>query len=468
MTRQILFALGLGAALCVVLLYGQGVRPPSTGGGGSGTISDGTVTGQTVYWDGDSWEPTSDLLRSTTNPNYRFLAQDAAHTPVMAKGTTAQTAPVFSARNVSNQDFFKVFDTGKICWEGATIDGTNMTCLDIAGDPAGAINLLLSATASGTLLSTGDGALNDDDLSDNSLNDLGTKTENLLTQRTLDLSIATEITLDTNGDATLPSTGGHRKFDTFADAASDTWDTVVCTAGTSGTVMAANDARTIIISETIISNWPLDITLDDDGDIFSWACPSANTMVLLWVVDEGGQGAFNSLQIGAAGTPTNDTWVTDDALPSAPSNANEITLAVDRTKGTLAGVPNSGDTKHWSPYWEECWTVFDTAADLTTGLDVPSIWHFQKHAVKVNYVWCEVDANTITINLQRDDGTAANLLSADLVCDTGGQTSCASGCDVNTISTSEDDFAIGEELDLVTVSLGAARRLNLCVSGNLQ
>lgn len=135
----------MGAGLFVVL-HGQGVKnPPGTAGGGSGTISDGTVTGQTVYWDGDSWEPTSDLLRATTSPNYRFLAQDATHTPLIVKGTTAQTAAVFSTRDIANADFLKAFDTGRLCWEGATVDGTNMICLDADADPASAIVLTLPA-----------------------------------------------------------------------------------------------------------------------------------------------------------------------------------------------------------------------------------------------------------------------------------------------------------------------------------
>lgn len=109
-----------------------------------------------------------------------------------------------------------------------------------------------------------------------------------------------------------------------------------------------------------------------------------------------------------------------------------------------------------------CWVFYDPATALPATLDPTSIWANRARAITITEVWCETDANTATINIQRDDGSAADLLSADLVCDTGEQTSCASGCDVDTIQDAEDNIAVGNELDHVTVSLGTINRLTVC------
>ena len=66
--------------------------------------------------------------------------------------------------------------------------------------------------------------------------------------------------------------------------------------------------------------------------------------------------------------------------------------------------------------------------------------------ITITYVWCKTDTGTVTLNLE--DGSDNNILSAELVCDVGGQTSCASGCDVNTINVSYDNItAKTEDID---------------------
>ena len=108
------------------------------------------------------------------------------------------------------------------------------------------------------------------------------------------------------------------------------------------------------------------------------------------------------------------------------------------------------------------WMFYDPATALPATLDPTSIWPNRARAITITEVWCETDANTATINFQRDDGSPVNILSADLVCDVNpGQSSCASGCDVNTIVLTEDNVAIGEEIDHVTVSLGTINRLTV-------
>jgi len=65
-------------------------------------------------------------------------------------------------------------------------------------------------------------------------------------------------------------------------------------------------------------------------------------------------------------------------------------------------------------------------------------WFFM-NAVTITRVFCKTDTGTVDLNIE--NASDANVLSAELVCDVGGQDSCASGCDVDTINLSNDNFA---------------------------
>ncbi|MDH3727978.1 MAG: hypothetical protein OER77_10645, partial [Myxococcales bacterium] len=114
----------------------------------------------------------------------------------------------------------------------------------------------------------------------------------------------------------------------------------------------------------------------------------------------------------------------------------------------------------------DCQNLVDFSTAIPATADIPSMWGEFPFAFQLTKVWCEVEENTATINLQRDDGAPADMLSSDLVCDTTEQDSCASGCDVNTIAAAEDNVAVGEQIDFNVVSIGAdVNRINLCISG---
>lgn len=132
-----------------------------------------------------------------------------------------------------------------------------------------------------------------------------------------------------------------------------------------------------------------------------------------------------------------------------------------------AGVLSCGSGTFDLSRWHQCFPIFDAASALTTDVDIPTIWAFEDdYGVQVTRVWCATDGDTATINLLRDDGSAAALLSSDLVCDADGQDSCASGCDVNTIASAEDNFAIGDELDFSMVAIDANVNLvTVCIGG---
>jgi hypothetical protein len=70
-------------------------------------------------------------------------------------------------------------------------------------------------------------------------------------------------------------------------------------------------------------------------------------------------------------------------------------------------------------------------------------------------VCCEVDdATGTTINLQRDDGTPANILSSNLAC----ATAIGSGCS-STFSGSEASIGTGQNVDFVLVTNSAGTRI---------
>ncbi len=86
------------------------------------------------------------------------------------------------------------------------------------------------------------------------------------------------------------------------------------------------------------------------------------------------------------------------------------------------------------------------------------------NAITITYIKCKTDAGTVEINLE--DGADANILSAELVCDVGGQTSCSSGCDVNTLQNTAIT-ALTEDIDLDISAVATATRLSLMVGFTL-
>lgn len=159
---------------------------------------------------------------------------------------------------------------------------------------------------------------------------------------------------------------------------------------------------------------------------------------------------YSAVAAGGAGACTNQfVRATNDNAPPTCATVGNLDLAaaaVDSAK--LATANKTGQITY---------TFFDTGTDLPATLDVPSIFPNRSRAITLTEVYCEIDAGTASINLQRDDGTPANILSADLACSTVGATSSG-------FVAGEDAIAVGQNIDHVTVSVGAGlRRLNLAI-----
>jgi hypothetical protein len=90
-------------------------------------------------------------------------------------------------------------------------------------------------------------------------------------------------------------------------------------------------------------------------------------------------------------------------------------------------------------------------------------------AFTITEVACSTDTGTATINFNENVNTTPNtagtaILNADIVCDTDRQSSCASGCDVNTISNA--GITAGNLVSMVVTSVDSApTKLRIHIKG---
>jgi hypothetical protein len=88
------------------------------------------------------------------------------------------------------------------------------------------------------------------------------------------------------------------------------------------------------------------------------------------------------------------------------------------------------------------------------------VWRNNIGAMTVTEIWCQSDAGTPSINLQRDDGSPANMLTSNLTCTTTGAT--------GTIDTNEDNLAVGDKIGFVMVTAGGtAKEVNVEIKTTL-
>jgi hypothetical protein len=92
-----------------------------------------------------------------------------------------------------------------------------------------------------------------------------------------------------------------------------------------------------------------------------------------------------------------------------------------------------------------------TAGVLQDADDQPAVWFNQSGGnMTIAQVWCQTDSATVTsIQLQRDDGSATNMLSSDLNCST-------TKANTTTFVSGENVLADGHNLNAVIVSAGGA------------
>ena len=153
--------------------------------------------------------------------------------------------------------------------------------------------------------------------------------------------------------------------------------------------------------------------------------------------------------VTAASGDYNASQITN--TPAGGISATDVQAAINELDSEKAGKTG-----------QFTYTFFDPANDLPDTLDVPSIYMDRAWTMTITEVTCEINGGSAAIQLQRDDGSPVNMLSSDLVCSTAGAstTSFVSG---------ENVLSAGQNLDHVTVSVGAGlRRINVAVKYTIQ
>jgi hypothetical protein len=144
-------------------------------------------------------------------------------------------------------------------------------------------------------------------------------------------------------------------------------------------------------------------------------------------------------------------------LSAASANKSRIGFGVN---GKLSVSENGGavtEVAKKAPQ-EFTYTFFDANNLLTTALQVPSVYVNRAAAFHIVEVYCEIDAGSASINVQKDNGTTkTNILSSALACSTSGTT--ATG-----FTSGNDAIGVGQKVGHVTVSAsGAVHRMNVAV-----
>jgi hypothetical protein len=141
------------------------------------------------------------------------------------------------------------------------------------------------------------------------------------------------------------------------------------------------------------------------------------------------------------------------AMTAAAAGKSKIGFSAN---GKLAVSENAGAVTEVAKNYpqEFTYTFFDANNLLTTALQVPSIYVNRAASFHITEVYCEIDAGSMTINLQSG---GANILSSDLACSTAGATA-------SSFVAGKDAVALGTKLGHVTASAsGSVHRLNVVV-----
>jgi hypothetical protein len=185
-----------------------------------------------------------------------------------------------------------------------------------------------------------------------------------------------------------------------------------------------------------------------------------------------GAGAGGGTITGSGTTNKIARWTSSTALGDSILKENGSTLEIGDVSSTYLAHDHSliSGTKTLK-YANASYTLTnvrsisfvigsDTGAALADTDDQLTIWRNNVAAMTITEVWCESDAGSPIINLQRDDGSPANILSSNLTCTTGGAT--------GSIDTNEDNLAVGDKIDFVMVTAGGtAKRVTVNIKATL-
>jgi hypothetical protein len=171
---------------------------------------------------------------------------------------------------------------------------------------------------------------------------------------------------------------------------------------------------------------------------------------------------FKTPTIGSTGT-TAQTLATRLTLDSTKAT---FATPVDATTGYRIGNAATsgqflrGDGTNFIASDDIRSVSFIVGSDSATSVladtdDQQTVWRNNLgRTYRITEVWAECDGGSPIINLQRDDGTPADILSSNLTCSSSGGT--------GTISGTEQDVATGDRIDFKMVTAGGtAKRITV-------
>jgi len=158
------------------------------------------------------------------------------------------------------------------------------------------------------------------------------------------------------------------------------------------------------------------------------------------------------------GASYTETWVVPAAGP--------VTIAEIRSLAPPSPSLLVASSQIAGPLRDRSITVVfgcELCRDLADDDDQPGFWRNNIGAMTVTEVWCQTDAGQSTINIQRNDGTPANILPSDLTCTPTGAATTAFAAGEAVIST-------GDVMDLVVVTAavsGTPNRITIGIAASL-
>jgi hypothetical protein len=173
--------------------------------------------------------------------------------------------------------------------------------------------------------------------------------------------------------------------------------------------------------------------------------------------------ATGCLSKAASATTINDSTVCEDADSINSSKKIEVgDVSTNSVKIQATGITGKVGIQAVTLRKRNISFVIgsDSGAVLTNTDDQLDVYENQLAAMHITSVKCRTDTGTSTINLQRNDGTPANILSSNLVCTTSGATSTS-------FTSGEDAIAIGNMIDFVMVTAatsGTPKRISVVIT----
>jgi hypothetical protein len=136
------------------------------------------------------------------------------------------------------------------------------------------------------------------------------------------------------------------------------------------------------------------------------------------------------------------------------------------TSGTIADSVTASKYKTWQVHYKFWGT--GTSYVLQDTDDEASIWRNEESARTITKVVCESDAGSPTMQLQRDDGSPANMFASALTCDATPSGTDGSDGILTSFSGTENAIAATNRIDHLTVTAGGtATWVAVTISGTI-